>query len=65
MCCCCNAAYYGESERHFLVRTSEQIGMTALIGKQVNNPKKSAVIDNILLTSHDTSFEGLYFIIVF
>ena len=39
-CSCCNATYYGESERHFFVRASEHLGMTPLTGKQVKNPKK-------------------------
>ena len=26
MCSCCNATYYGESERHFFVRASEHLG---------------------------------------
>ena len=31
--------------------------MTPLTGKQVKNPKKSGVIDYILLKDHDASFE--------
>ena len=56
-CSCCNAAYYGESERHFFVRASEYLDMTSLAGKQVRNPKKSAIFDHILLNGHDASFE--------
>ena len=57
-CNCCNATYYGESERHFFVRASEQLGMTPLTGKRVNNSKKSAIFEHILLKSHDASFEN-------
>ena len=56
-CSCCNATYYGESERHFFVRASEHLGMTPLTGKWVKNHKKSAIFDHILLKGHDTSFE--------
>ena len=31
--------------------------MTPLTGKQVKNPKNSAIFDHILLKAHDTSFE--------
>ena len=57
MCSCCNATYYGESERHFFVRASEHLGMTPLTGKRVKNPKKSAIFNHILLKGHDASFE--------
>ena len=56
-CSCCNATYYGESERHFFVRASEHLGITPLTGKRVRNPKKSAIFDHILLNGHDVSFE--------
>ena len=56
-CSCCNAAYYGESERHFFVRASEHLGMATLTGKRVRNPKKSTIFDHILLNGHDASFE--------
>ena len=63
MCSCCNATYYGESERHFFVRASEHLGMTPLTGKQVKNPKKSAIFDHILLKGLDTSFEDFTIIL--
>ena len=56
-CNCCNATYYGQSERHFLFRASEHLGMTTLTGKRVKKPKKSAISDHILLNGHDVSFE--------
>ena len=48
-CSCYNATYYGELERHFLVRASEHLGMTPLTGKRVRTPKKSAIFDHMLL----------------
>ena len=56
-CSCCNATYYGGSEKHFFVRASEHLGMTPLTGKRVRNTKKSAIFDHILLNGHDVSFE--------
>ena len=38
-CSCCNATYYRESERHFILRASEHLGLTPLTGKRVKNPK--------------------------
>ena len=57
MCNCCNATYYAGSERHFFVIAFEHLGMTPLTGKRVKNPKKSAIINHILLKDHDSSFE--------
>ena len=57
MCSCCNANYYGESGRHFFARASEHLGMTPLTGKRVTNPKKSAIIDHILLKGYHTNFK--------
>ena len=58
MCGCCNATYYGKSKRHFFVRASEHLSMTPLTGKRKKNPKKSAIIDHILLKGHDASFKN-------
>ena len=58
-CSCCNATYYGESERHFFVRASEHLGVSPLTGKRVKIPKKSAIFDHILLKGHDASFEDI------
>ena len=57
MCSCCNAIYYGESERHFFVTASEHLGMTTLTEKRVKNLKKSAIFDQIWMKDHDASFE--------
>ena len=56
-CSCCNATYYGKSERYFFARASEHLGMTPLTAKRVRNPKKSAIFDYIFLKGHDASFE--------
>ena len=44
-------------ERHFFVRASEHLGRTPLTGMGVNNSKKSAIFDQILVKDHDASFE--------
>ena len=44
-CSCCNATYYGESERHLFVRVSEHVGVTLMTQKRVKNSKKSAIMD--------------------
>ena len=56
-CSCCNTTYYGESESHFFVRAFEHLHMIPLTGERVKNPKKSAILDIILLKGHDASFE--------
>ena len=39
MCSCCNATYYGRTQRHFFVRASEHLGITPLTGKFVKTPR--------------------------
>ena len=57
-CSCCCTTYYGESERHFLVRASSgHFGMIALTRKHIKNPKKSAIFGQILLKGHIASYE--------
>ena len=48
MCSCCNATY-GQTQRHFIVRASEHLGITHLTGKFVKTPKKSTIFDHMLL----------------
>ena len=43
-CSCCNATYYGESERHLIVRASEHLGMATLTEKRIKNPKKRSYL---------------------
>ena len=49
MCSCYNMTYYGASERHFFARASEHLSMSLSTGKQVKNPKKSAIIDILVM----------------
>ena len=58
MCSCCNATYYGQTQRHFFVRASEHLGIAPLTGKFVKTPKKSAIFDHMLLDGHKASFEN-------
>ena len=48
MCSCCNATYYGQTQRHFFVRASEYLGITLLTGKFVKTPKISAIFDHVI-----------------
>ena len=57
MCSCCNATYYGQTQRHFFVRASEHLGITPLTGKFVKTPNKSAIFD-MLLDGHKASFDN-------
>ena len=38
-----NATYYGKTTRHFKVRVSEHMGVSARMGKNIESTKKSAV----------------------
>ena len=58
MCSCSNATYYGQTQRHFLVRASEHLGITPLTGKFVQTPKKSAIFDHMLLDGHKASSDN-------
>ena len=53
---CCNATYYGQSQRQFFVRTSEHLGITPLTGKFVKTPKKSTIFDHMLLDGRKARF---------
>ena len=56
-CSCCNATYYGETERYLFVRASEHLGITPLTQTRVKNPKKSAIMNHILLEGHNTTYD--------
>ena len=59
MCSCCNATYYGQTQRYFFVRASEHLGgITPLTGKFVKTAKKSAIFDHVLLDDHKASFDN-------
>ena len=51
----CNVTYYGKTERHLNVRSSEHIGISHLTGKRVEC-KPFAVLDHHLLHNHDSYF---------
>ena len=52
-CGCFNATYYGETERHLFVSMPKHLGITPLKMKQIKNPKKSAIMDHILLDKQE------------
>ena len=51
----CNVTYYGKTERHLNVRSSELIGISHLTGKRVEW-KPPAVLDHLLLHNHESGF---------
>ena len=61
-CSCCNATYYGETERQLFVRASEHPGITPLTQKRVKNPKKSAIMDDIL-DGHNATYDDFSILI--
>ena len=54
-CSCCSATYYGETGRHLFVQALEHLGMTPLIHKRFKNPKKSAIMDHVLLEVYNVT----------
>ena len=56
-CSNCSITYYGKVERHLNVRAGEHISKSALMGKKVNDKKKSAVKGHCRLSGHAFSFE--------
>ena len=53
----CNITYYGKTEGHLNVRSSEHIGMSHLTEKRVEC-KRSTVSDHLLLHNHDSDFSN-------
>ena len=58
MCGCYNTTYYRQSQKRFLVRASEHLGITPLTVKFVKTPKKFAIFDHMLLDGHEASFDN-------
>ena len=55
-CSSCNATYIGKTQRRFKVRACELLGITPLTGKKVKTPKSSAIIEHLIFTEYDASF---------
>ncbi|XP_057293867.1 uncharacterized protein LOC130622418 [Hydractinia symbiolongicarpus] len=52
-CSGCNATYYGKTKRHFKVRMSENLGISALTGKRVKpGPQASAVLEHLMFCNN-------------
>ena len=56
-CSNCNVTYYGKTEHHLNVRSSEHIGISHSTGKRVEC-KPSAASDHLLLHNHDSDFNN-------
>ena len=55
-CGYCNVTYIGQTMRHFKVRVSEHIGISALTGKKCKH-KLSAVNEHLLSCPYDATFK--------
>ena len=54
---CCNATYYGQTQRDFFAIASEPLGITPLTSKFLKTPNKSVIFDHMLLDGHKASFD--------
>ena len=59
MCRCCNATYYGQTQRQFLVRASEHLRITSLTITFGKTLKESAILI-MLLDGHKASFDSFF-----
>ena len=59
MCRCCNATYYGQTQRQFLVRASEHLRITSLTINFGKTLKESAILI-MLLDGHKASFDSFF-----
>ena len=55
-CSSCNAAYFSKTKRHFKVRVSKHIGVSARTGKNIKSTKNSVVCDHMLVYNNIVSF---------
>ena len=58
-CSCCNVTYYGQTQRHFFVRDSEQPSIALLTEKFVKTSKKLAIFDYMLLDGQKVSIDSV------
>ena len=56
-CGSCNATYYGKTKRHFKVRMSKPLEISALTGKRVKDDDDSAIKERLLFCNHTPDFE--------
>ena len=56
-CCSYNATYNGKTKRHFQVRVSEHMGVSARTDKNIKSTKNSPVHDYMLACNNVVSFE--------
>jgi len=59
-CSSCNAAYVGQTQRHFNVRCSEHLGISARTGNRLQSltADKSSILDHLLSTQHHGSHDN-------
>ena len=55
----CNASYYGETDRHLIIRSGEHIDISSLTFKKVKRSAESSIGGHLLFCNHDPSFDEL------
>ena len=63
MSSCCNATYYGETEKYLFVRVLEHLGLTPLTPQGIKNPKMSAIMNHILIEGHNATYNNFSILI--
>ena len=53
----CNGTYYGKTKRHFKIRMSEHLGVSALTGKRVKGDNDSAIKERHLFCNYSSGFD--------
>ena len=53
----CNSSYFGNTERHLKVRSSEYIGISPLTFKKTEPSKESSIRDYLLQCDNNPSFD--------
>ena len=56
-CSSCNATYYGKTKRHFKVRLSKHMEISARTDKNIKSTENSTVRDHIVVCNNIVSFE--------
>ena len=56
-CSSCNATYYGKTKRHFKLRVSENMEISARTDKNIKSTENSTVRDHIVVCNNIVSFE--------
>ena len=53
----CNSSDYGETEKHFKIRSGEHVGISPLSFKKTKPPKESSICDHLLQCDNNPSYD--------